>query len=156
MRNAALMFRQTLLAVSFILIITDLLGRPTRRAPLIPRVTMMTRAIYGDPFQSPRLIGCDSEDVIPGEYMVILKGGYPLEQHMEGIGTDLSSSIDWVSSASPSLGTSYSATFDNATLTAVLKDAGVRLVECNREMRFEPLEPAIPVQELRRSPARAN
>lgn len=87
--------------------------------------------------------------------MVILKGGYPLEQHMESIGNDLSSSIDWVSSVFPSLGISYSATFDNATLAAVLKDVGVKLVDCNRKMEFGPLEPAIPVQELRRSPASA-
>lgn len=87
--------------------------------------------------------------------MVILKGGYPLEQHMEAIGTDLSSSIDWVSSAFPHLGISYSANFDNATLGVVLKDAGVKLVECNRKLRFSPLERAIPEQELRRFPSGA-
>lgn len=158
MRNTVWMFRQALLVafgVTIVLIVTDLLGRPTRRAPYIPKLIQSIRAIREDPFQAPRLVGCDSDDVIPGEYMVILKGGYPLEQHTATIGADLSSSIDWVSSAFPHLGVSYSATFDDATLAAVLKDVGVKLVECNRKLTFEPLEPAVSVQDLRRSPAGA-
>lgn len=109
--------------------------------------------MYEDPFQAPRLVGCDSEDVIPGEYMVILKSGYPLEQHMEAIGTDISSSIGRVNSALPRLGILYEATFDNATLAVILKDSGVKLVECNCKLRSGPLERAIPVEEVRRSRA---
>lgn len=61
---------------------------------------------------------------------------------METIGTDLSSSIDWFSVASEQsrLGSLYTATLDNATLAIVLRDPGVKLVECNRNIKMEPAD----------------
>lgn len=136
------MCRQTfvvLFGVSFILIITDLLGRPTRRPSPMLEHTASTQVIHEDPFQAPYLTGCNSENVIPGKYWVMLKHGYPLEQHMETIGTETSSSIHSVSPASENscLGVLYGATLDNATLIAVLNDFGVKLVECDRSIRIE-------------------
>lgn len=102
-------------------------------------LTATTRAIHEDPFEAPYLTGCDSGNAIPGKYWVILKHGYPLEQHMETIGTDTSSSIHSVSPAfeNSCLGVLYGATLDNATLVAILNDFGVKLVECDRSIRIE-------------------
>lgn len=91
---------------------------------------------------------------------MILKHGYPLEQHMETIGVNLSSSIAWSGHAfegprveGSRVALHYSATLDNATLAVVLKDVGVKLVECNCELIPEPhFEPETPVPYLERMP----
>lgn len=140
--TTVLMCRQTFVVVfcvSFILIITDLLGRPTRRPPPRLDLTQSTRAIHEDPFKPPYLTGCNSENVIPGKFWVILKHGYSLEQHTETIGTNTSSSIYSVTPAfeKSRLGVLYGATLNNATLAAVLNDFGVKLVECDRSIKIE-------------------
>ncbi|KAI7773508.1 hypothetical protein LA080_010551 [Diaporthe eres] len=150
------MCRRTLLVlfgVSFILIMTDVHGRPMRSALPIPMLTQTTQDIHKDPFQAPHLEACDSENVIPGKYTVILKHGYPLEQHKETIGANLSSSIAWVARAIAHIPLHYSATLDNATLAVVLEDVGVNWVECNCELEPEPrFEPETPVPYLERMP----
>lgn len=139
------MFRQTLLiyvGVSLILAISVLISERTRSTHPLSWVTQLIRFSQKDPFKGPHLKACHSEDVIPGEYTVILKHGYSLEQHMETIGTDLSSSIDWFSVAfeQSRLGSLYTANLDNATLAIVLRDPGVKLVECNRNIKMEPAD----------------
>lgn len=92
------------------------------------------------PYEVP-LLGCDSEDVIPGEYMVVLNAGYSLEQHKRTVGIDLSTSIYSADPYGSSRhGGGYSARFSNGTLAAVRSDGGVMLVECNRKLivEFEP------------------
>lgn len=128
---------QTVLAVfstSLALIVTQFLGAPgcSGLATSIP--VEKSLGSYEDPFEAPRLFGCDSKDVKPGKYMVSLKQGYPLEQHIETIGRGLNSSISWVSS----FGDFYVASFNKTTLTAVLEDLGVSFVECDAYIESIP------------------
>lgn len=149
------MFRQTLLnafGFSLILVISGLMGEGTRNALPIPRVTQITQAIHEDPFGVPHLVVCDSEDVVPVLYTVMLKRGYPLKQHIRTTGIDLKLSLNWVSPASSEPGLIYTATLDNSTLAVVLKDCGVHLVECHRTSRLaDTVKSLIPAQDLGRS-----
>lgn len=61
--------------------------------------------------------------------MVILKPGYPLEQHTDTINVDPSLFIGNVYPRDFHHGTVYAADFNNTTLFAVLEDIGVKVVD---------------------------
>lgn len=127
----------TIFSVSLVLMITESVGILGCSGLFASVYAEKSPETYEDPFQAPRLLGCDSEDVIPGKYMVLLKHGYSLEQHMDTIGRGLNSSVDWVADATSSFGDGYYvATFDKATLAAVLEDFGVNIVECDAYIKF--------------------
>lgn len=69
------------------------------------------------------------KSLIPAEYMVILKPGYPLEQHTDIIDVDPSLFIGNVYHRDSHHGTVYAADFNNTTLFAVLEDIGVKVVD---------------------------
>lgn len=98
-------------------------------------------------------MGCNGQDVIPGQYVVILARGYTLEQHQETIGIDLSSSMSLSRPGDTSLGPSYTADLEDATLAVVRKDVGVELVGCNIETSDSiSFESTVPVQKLESFP----
>lgn len=149
------MFRQTLLIAfgfSLILVIPVLMGERTCSIPSIPEVAQILQANHEDPFGVPHLVACDPRDVAPALYAVMLKRGYPLKQHIRTTGTDLSLSLNWVSPESSEFGLIYTATLDNSTLAVVLKDRGVKLVECHGKSRVAgTVESLIPAQDIGRS-----
>lgn len=116
-------------------------------SPAAPTTPASTNTPYEAPLQE-----CDSGNVIPGSYLVVLNLEYSLEQHERTIGIDLSTVIDWKDSEGAfDAGGVYSATINNSTLTAVRKDEGVVVVYCNeRVILMDPLdsESPTPVQGL--------